>query len=146
MSIQIEPYRRKAQYHETDQMGIIHHSNYIRWFEEARVHFLDQIGLGYHEMEKQGIVSPVLSITCDYKAMVRFNDDVVITAKVDQFSGVKLFISYEVRHAATEVVCTVGTSSHCFLNMEGRPISLKKHRPDMYDKLQRFNSQLNSRA
>ena len=48
-------YKRRAQYHETDQMGIIHHSNYVKWMEEARVRFMDVLGLGYREMEEQGV-------------------------------------------------------------------------------------------
>ena len=46
------PHRHLVQYYETDQMGVVHHSNYIRWFEEARVFFMDQMGFGYDEMEK----------------------------------------------------------------------------------------------
>ena len=53
-------YEHKTQYYETDQMGIIHHSNYIRWFEEARVDFMDRCGFSYAQMEKDGLISPVL--------------------------------------------------------------------------------------
>ncbi|HJB35179.1 MAG TPA: acyl-CoA thioesterase, partial [Candidatus Blautia merdipullorum] len=59
-------YEHKTQYYETDQMGIIHHSNYIRWFEEARVDFMDRCGFSYAQMEKDGLISPVLSVSCEY--------------------------------------------------------------------------------
>ena len=59
-------YEHKTQYYETDQMGIIHHSNYIRWFEEARMDMMEQMGMGYAEMEKRGIISPVLSVHSEY--------------------------------------------------------------------------------
>lgn len=49
----ITPYIRNVAYYETDQMGIVHHSNYIRWFEEARIDFLAQIGLPYSKMEEE---------------------------------------------------------------------------------------------
>ena len=55
-------YRRKAQYHETDQMGIIHHSNYVKWMEEARIDFMKEMGFGYGEVENRGIVSPVAGV------------------------------------------------------------------------------------
>ena len=58
-------YRRKAQYHKTDQMGIIHHSNYVKWMEEARMDLMDQMGLSYKQMEEMEIISPVLSIAVD---------------------------------------------------------------------------------
>ena len=51
-------FQHKVQYYETDRMGITHHSNYVRWMEEARVHFLEQIGWGYDRLESSGILSP----------------------------------------------------------------------------------------
>ena len=131
----IKPYTHKAHYYETDAMGIIHHSNYIRWFEEARVDFLDQIGCSYAEMERRGVMSPVLSMHCDYKSMTRFNDTVTITAKVLAFNGFKLSLAYEVRDILTGDLRTTGKSDHCFLNTAGKPISLKKEQPDFYARL-----------
>ena len=58
----ITPYIHKVQYYETDQMGIVHHSNYIRWFEEARIDLLEQLGIGYDMIEKEGIISPVIGV------------------------------------------------------------------------------------
>lgn len=136
MNRNIEPYRRKAQYYETDQMGIIHHSNYIRWFEEARIDFLEQIGFGYKNMEEQGIISPVLGVSCEYKSMVHFGDTVLIVPKIQAFTGVKLIISYQVIDAFTKEVRTAGESRHCFLNKDGKPVSLKKKCRDVFDALQ----------
>ena len=67
-------YEHHAQYYETDQMGCVHHSNYIRWMEEARVNLMEQIGCGYKAMEASGIMSPVLEVHCQYRSMVRFDD------------------------------------------------------------------------
>ena len=60
------PYEHHAKYYETDQMGIIHHSNYVKWMEEARLDLMDQIGLNYRQMEEMEIISPVLSISVEY--------------------------------------------------------------------------------
>ena len=54
--IKIRPYEHHAKYYETDQMGIIHHSNYIKWMEEARMDLMDQIGLSYKQMEEMEII------------------------------------------------------------------------------------------
>ena len=62
----MDAYTHKVQYYETDQMGIVHHSNYIRWFEEARTDFMEQLGMGYAEMEKQGVVGMVLGLAYYY--------------------------------------------------------------------------------
>lgn len=132
--MELSIYEHKAQYYETDQMGIIHHSNYIRWFEEARVNLMEQLGLGYDIMEQEGIISPVLSVQCDYKSMTHFNDVVLIQAKVLEYTGVKLTISYVVSDKKTSEVRCTGESKHCFLNKESRPISLKRSHPK-FDKL-----------
>lgn len=58
----MKPYIHRVQYYETDRMGITHHSNYIRWMEEARVAFLEEIDWGYDRLEAEGVVSPVLSV------------------------------------------------------------------------------------
>ena len=60
------PYIHKVHYYETDKMGITHHSNYIRWMEEARVAFLDEIGWSYSKLEEVGLISPVLGVNCRY--------------------------------------------------------------------------------
>ncbi len=125
----MKKYEHQAQYYETDQMGIIHHSNYIRWFESARIWYMKQIGVDYAEMEKSGIISPVLEVNCVYKSMVRFGDVVEILPKVEKYNGVKLELSYQIRDKESGEVRTIGRSGHCFLNQEGRPVSLKKASP-----------------
>lgn len=122
-------YEHQAQYYETDQMGIIHHSNYIRWFESARIWYMQQIGVDYRDMEKLGIISPVLEVHCIYKSMVHFGDTVEIVPKVEKYNGVKLELSYRIQDKETQEIRTYGSSRHCFLDREGRPLSLKKASP-----------------
>ncbi len=129
----MQEYTRKVQYYETDQMAIVHHSNYIRWFEEARVSFLEQIGFGYHETEQLGIISPVTGISCDYISMTRFGETVVIKPIVREFNGIRLMIHYEIRDEASGTLRAIGESRHCFLSPEGRPISVKKACPAYYE-------------
>jgi acyl-CoA thioester hydrolase len=119
-------YSHRAQFYETDQMGIIHHSNYIRWFEEARIDLLDQIGFSYRSMEEAGISIPVLAVTCTFKSMVRFWDTVYIVPRVESFSGTRLTISYSVIDASTSILRATGQSQHCFLDSKGIPMSLQK--------------------
>ncbi len=130
----MEAYTHKVQYYETDKMGITHHSNYIRWMEEARIDFLSRIGWDFARLEKEGIISPVLNVTCDYKKTTTFSDEVTISVSVQEFKGVKLQLAYEMKNADGQVVC-VGTSSHAFLNTEGRPIRMKQEQPKLYDTL-----------
>ena len=117
---------RKAKYYETDQMGIIHHSNYIRWFEEARTDLMRQMGIGYEEMEEQGIISPVLSVTCEYKSMSHFGDTVLIIPILKFYNGIRMTIEYSVTDKDTGELRCVGETRHCFLTRDGKPVSLKK--------------------
>ena len=123
-------YRRKAQYHETDQMGIIHHSNYVKWMEEARVAFLDHVGLGYGKVEKLGIVSPVAGISLEYRRQVQFGDEVEIRVEVQKYNGVVMEFRYEFYNLTRDEVCTNATSRHGFLK-EGRIVSLKRELPEL---------------
>ena len=118
--------RHKVQYYETDQMGIVHHSNYIRWFEEARTELMERIGFGYEEMEARGIFSPVLSVEADYLRMVHFGDTVTIETHIRDYNGIKLTGAYEVIDGKTGMVHCRGSSKHSFINREGRPLSLKQ--------------------
>lgn len=119
-------YERSPHYYETDQMKIVHHSNYIRWFEEARVAYLDAIGMSFAEQEKKGIVSPVLTVDAKYIRMVRFGDTVEITTRVNLYNGLRWGFSYEVRDKATGELCCTGTSTHCFLDEKGAIIRAKR--------------------
>lgn len=125
----MEKYIHKVNYYETDKMGITHHSNYIRWMEEARIFFLDKIGYGYAKLEKEGIMSPVIGIEGDYKTSTTFDDEIEIEVKIKEFKGVKLIIEYIMTNSKTDDLVFVGISKHCFVNMEGKPIILKKENP-----------------
>lgn len=126
-------YQHKVQYYETDQMKVVHHSNYIRWFEEARIDYMEQLGMPYEEMEAKGIISPVISAEADYLRMVRFGDTVTIKASVKEYNGIKLTIGYEVTDDTTGMVHCKGTTRHCFLNEQGRPVSLKRECPEYHE-------------
>lgn len=125
-------YIHKTQYYETDQMGIIHHSNYIRWFEEARTAYMEEKGFPYARLEQEGIISPVLSVECEYRKMVRYGTTVRIEVTIEQFNGIKLSVGYQIFDTETGELCTNGKSSHCFLNAQGKPVSIKKANPEFY--------------
>ena len=129
--IKVRPYEHHAKYYETDQMGIIHHSNYVKWMEEARMDLMEQIGLSYKQMEAMEIISPVLSISVEYHSMVHFDDTVVIQTKLVKYNGVKMELEYVMTDKETGELRTTAKSSHCFLNRSGKPISLKRAYPEL---------------
>ena len=130
-------YIHKTQYYESDQMGVIHHSNYIRWFEEARTAYMDDRGYAYARLEHEGIVSPVLTVECEYKKMIRFGDTARIVVELEKFNGIKMVVSYKVYLDSTGELCTVGKTSHCFLNRDNKPVSMKKRNPEFYEAMLR---------
>ena len=125
-------YRHKVQYYETDKMLVTHHSNYIRWMEEARVDFLSKIGWPYTKLEELGIISPVISVNGKYKKSTTFDDDISIEVKIKEFKGVKLKLSYVMTRQDGEAVFE-GESEHCFLTSEGKPMMIRVTYPDFYN-------------
>lgn len=125
-------YTRRANYYETDQMGVIHHSNYIRWFEEARLAYFSQAGMSYRELEERKIIIPVIAASCRYKQSVHYDDVVDIHLRMTAFSGVKFSVSYRVLDHATGMLMAEGETEHCFLNERMQPFRMKKEAPDVY--------------
>ena len=80
-------YQRPVQYYETDRMQIVHHSNYIRWMEEIRVAFMAQKGVPYDQMEHNGILMPVLGVTCSYHIPFQFGETFQATCRVQRCSA-----------------------------------------------------------
>ncbi len=129
----LKPFYRRTLYYETDKMGIVHHSNYLRWLEEARLDFLEQVGFPYDEMEKDGIMIPVLSSMCQYKHAVRFNETVCIKMHLEEFNGLKFRISYVVTDKDTDEIRLIAETAHFFVDSNLKPIRIKKIKPDIYD-------------
>lgn len=124
-------YTHVVQYYETDRMGITHHSNYIRWMEEARIALLDSIGMGYETLEAAGIVSPVTAVSCEYKHPTTFKDRVEVAVYAKSYNGVKLEVGYEMRKAGEDAPVCIGESAHLFLNPKGGFLRMKRDFPDV---------------
>lgn len=122
-------YQHEIKYYECDRMGVTHHSNYVRFMEEARVDYLDKMGYGFDRVEAEGVVSPVISITCNYKHPSTFKDLIDIKVWINKFTEVRFEFSYEMRHG-DKVVCTA-QSTHCFME-NGRPVIISKRLPELY--------------
>lgn len=134
----LRPYERKVFYYETDKMGIVHHSNYIRIFEEARVHYLSEAGLPFPKIEEAGILMPVLSVEAVYKRPLRFDESFAVYLKIDKFNGTSLHVSYRIISRETSLVCTEGYSSHCFTDTELKVVRTKNRYPEIYEIFARY--------
>ncbi|WP_188801046.1 acyl-CoA thioesterase [Sporolactobacillus putidus] len=121
-----------ARYNETDKMGIIHHSQYINWFEVARTAWIKQSGLSYRQIEEGGLMMPVIGIDVRYHSPARFEDAVIIETCVKDYDSVKMSFSYRVIRENDHKLLTEGTSTHCWTNLEMKPVSLKKSNPELH--------------
>lgn len=120
-------YERKINYYETDQMGVVHHSNYIRYLEEARCFFLDSYDMPFISFEDKGITIPVLAVNCEYKKHVTFGDTILINVFVKEYNSVRFTIGYNVTDKKTGETVILAETKHCFTNKSLRPINLKKY-------------------
>ena len=115
-------YTRKPFYYETDRMGIIHHSNYIRYMEEARLELLKELKIDYLQLEKQNIISPVTGISCKYRKMATLESEIAIKIKIVRYTDIIIYLKYEIYDNNTGKVYALGDSEHCFLEKSTKRI------------------------
>lgn len=129
-------YKRKMNYYETDRMGIIHHSNYIRFLEEARCTWMEAFNLPMQKLEENGITIPTLEVDCKYKHHVTSGDTIIIKPIITEFNGVRMTLTYNVTEETTGNTVIEAHTKHCFTNRELRPINLKKYNIDFFNKFE----------
>ena len=127
----MESYYHNVQYYETDKMGVTHHSNYIRWMEEARADFLMQAGWPFRELEKAGLASPVIGVDVEYFRPVTFSDKVRIEVRLIGFGIAKFKVSYRM-FCGLECVCAAH-SEHGLVGSDGRHIRISEEFPEFYN-------------
>ena len=128
-------FERTINYYETDKMGIVHHSNYIRFLEEARCKWLESVDLSMAKIESLGFRIPTIEVNCKYKTGVTNDDKIIIELIVEEFNGVRMKIKYRVVNAENDALVMEAYTEHCFTNADGRPINVKKYNEKVYDKI-----------
>ncbi|MDG5789916.1 thioesterase family protein [Evansella sp. AB-P1] len=122
-----------VRYAETDQMGVVYHSNYLVWCEIGRTKLLEDMGYRYAELEKTGVLSPVTSLQMNYHSPAKYGETVTIHTWIESYNGIRVTYGYEVYNEAG-TKCLSGTSEHVCVKKENfKPISLKKHFPEMHE-------------
>ena len=129
-------YERKINYYETDRMGVVHHSNYIRFLEEARCFWLEKEGIPFSFLEEIGITIPVLGVDVLYKYHVTFDDTILIHIFIKDYTGVRMTIGYNVEDKKTGKTVLTGETKHCFTDKNLKPINLKKYNPEIASKFE----------
>ncbi len=86
----------KVRYYETDQMGVVHHSNYIRYFEIAREEMMEHYGVPYRETEARGIIMPVHSLQCDYIQPARYGEILTVVTQLKEMPRSRITFTYHI--------------------------------------------------
>jgi acyl-CoA thioester hydrolase len=123
----------EVRYAETDQMGVVYHSNYLIWMELGRTKLIEDLGFNYAEMEKEGVISPVIDIQASYKHPVRYGENAIIKTWIEEYDGLRVTYGYEVHSSSGELSLT-GSSRHVCVKKENfRPISIKRSYPEWHE-------------
>ena len=130
-------YIREINYYETDKMGIVHHSNYIRFLEEARCRWMKELGLPMEKLEEIGYTIPTLEVNCKYLNPVTSGDVISIRPYISEYNGVRMTISYEVINTKTNNEVIKAITKHCFTNKELKPVNMKKSNLEIHKILEK---------
>lgn len=125
-----------ARYAETDQMQVIHHAVYPVWYEVARTEFIRQAGLPYSEMEKQGIMTPLTSLTCHYRFPCVYEDEITIQTQLSKLTPSRLSFHYTLYKNAETTPFHTGETHHGWVDAKTFvPINVKKRFPEIYEQM-----------
>lgn len=123
----------EVRYAETDQMGVVYHANYLVWMELGRTKIVQDLGFNYADMEKDGVISPVLDIQVSYKKPLTYGQTATVKTWIEHYDGLRTVYGYEIYNEAGELSVTATSKHVCVKKGTFRPISLKKHFPDWHE-------------
>jgi acyl-CoA thioester hydrolase len=125
-----------VRYAETDQMGIVHHSNYLIWFEAGRTDFIKGSKMSYSEMEEEGILIPLAESSCKYIIGAKYEDELIIKTWVKELTPIKVEFNYSVIREKDQKEIAKGSTLHVFVSKNFKIINIKKNHPKIFEKLQ----------
>ncbi|OMP29800.1 thioesterase family protein [Mangrovimonas sp. DI 80] len=117
----------RIRYGETDQMGVVYHGNYAQYFEMGRTEWLRKFGVSYRQMEEEGIMLPVVSLSVNFKKSARYDDQVRVVTTLAKIPSASIEFDYEIFNAENELL-TTGKTVLAFIDMErNRPTRCPKY-------------------
>ncbi|MGV3488688.1 MAG: acyl-CoA thioesterase [Tuberibacillus sp.] len=125
----------RVRYSETDQMKIVHHSEYVKWFEVGRTDYIRELDKSYGEIENQGFYLPVIGVDVHYKMPAKYEDLVTIETEIAEYNGVRIRFHYKAIRDRDQVLLAEGYTEHCWTTTSMRPVKLQKHWPELHQKI-----------
>lgn len=144
----------RVHYKETDQMGVVHHGNYVNWFEIGRTEMMRDAGIAYSDMEKMGLILPVLDMKIKYRQSAHYDECVAVYTCISHYSAVRLQFDYEVRRISMEndsernnfdaseqngALLATGSTLHMWLNNQWKPARIDKVAPEAFKLIQEMS-------
>jgi len=125
----------RVPYADTDSMGIVHHTNYIKYFEVGRTEYLREAGHPYAALEAEGIWLPVASVYCEYKSPARYDDLLTVYTWVGELKSATIIMAYEIKRKDTGEIIARGETKHPITDRNLKPIRLRNINPELYAEL-----------
>jgi len=143
----------RVHYKQTDQMGVVHHANYISWFEIGRTEWMRSNGMAYSAIENLGFMLPVLEVQVKYHKPAMYDEAIGIFTRIKDYSPIKLEFYYEIRKLGNageplesdqdEIakpkgeLLTSGSSLHMWVNKKWKPVRINTGAAEVYELIQR---------
>ena len=127
--------RLRVRYAETDQMGVVYHSNYLIWFEVGRTDLIRALGLDYRSMEQEeGVGIAVVEATCRYKAPARYDDELIVRTTLAGIRGSVVRFTYALHRAADELLLCEGATTHVVVGTDMKRAPMPERYADAFRK------------
>ena len=126
-----------VRYQETDRMGIVHHSVYPIYYEQARTDYIKQTGFKYSDFEKMGLYTPLYDMYSKFMKSITYEDEIRVETRIDKLTPVRIVFAYDVYNKENELINS-GYTSHAFVGGDLRPVNCKKDFPDIYEKMNKI--------
>ena len=136
--------RIRVIYADTDAMGVVYHTNYLKWFEIGRTEFMRKMGVVYAELESTGYYLPLTEVNCYYLAPARYDDIILIETKIGYFRSSNIKFEYLIRDEKKNNILVEGYSVHAFTNNKGKMVKPPKEIAEKFkESMERLNGTKN---
>ena len=122
-------------YADTDAMGVVYHTNYIKWFEVGRSELLRSIGYPYSRMEEEGVLLPVAECSCKFRAPAVYDDLLDITARIIEMKAATVTLEYEIRRQNSGELLATGWTKHAVTDPSFKPVRLREKNPGLFNRI-----------
>ena len=121
-----------VRYYETDQMGIVHHSNYIRYFECGRMAMLEEVGLPMHKIEETGVMMPITAVDCKYRIPAKLGDKLRVVTMINEMPRARLTVHTEIYNQEDQLLSTGSVTMGFIDSATRRPIRCPQMLVDIF--------------